>query len=115
MITISRLWYVTTAVHMWRFYFRYTTAKPEQFSNSSRLNWEACKRAIQKFTDFEIELLRQYYMTSYGNYEDLKTIKEFAEANKVESGMAWDTIKRANYEVIVERGLMERREVKNNE
>ena len=109
---MSRLWYVTTAVHMWRFYFRYINADPEKFTKPSQMNWEACDRAIKIFSDFDRELLRQYYTTSYGNYEDMKAISNFASMNDIERSKAWETIKLANYEVIVQRGLMDRREVK---
>ena len=112
---MSRLWYVPMAVHFWRFYFRYTNADPTAFSDSSRLNWESCSRAIKKFSQAQVDLLREYYMTSWGNYEDLKVIKEFAEQRGIETSVAWNTIKAANYEVIIERGLMERREVNTDE
>ena len=101
---------MTTSVHLWRFYFRYTDADPNTFTESSRLNWEASSRAIKRFTEPEIAILNKYYLTSYGNYEDLKAIKEFAEQNGVDPSKAWDTIKLANYEVAVERGLIDRKE-----
>lgn len=108
-MTISRLWYVTTSVHLWRFYFRYQKVDRTKLSEPSRLNWEACDRAISKFTDQEIDLLEQYYMVGYGNYEDMDAVRAYAEQNGIKPSDAWDTIKRANYEVIVERGLMERK------
>ena len=80
-------------------------------TQSSRLNWEACARAIVSFTSLEIELLEKYYMTGYGNYDDMKAVNEFAAEHRIEQSEAWDVIKRANYEVIVERGLMDRKEV----
>ena len=107
-----RLWYVTTAVHLWRFYFRFDDPSAvASMTESSRLNWEACDRASKNFTEQGIELLRRYYMTGYGKYEDMQAVKEFAEANGMRQRDAWDTIKKANYEVIIERGLMDRKEV----
>ena len=114
MINIA-LWYVPTAVHMWRFYFRYRECDPNTLTEPSRLAWEACDRAIHAFNDTEIEILRIYYMTSFGSYEDMRVIKEYAENHDINPGAAWDVIKRANYTVIVERGLMDKKEVKQNE
>jgi hypothetical protein len=105
---------VTTAVHLWRFYFRFTNPELGKLSESSRLNWEACDRAAKVFSEPEIDILRRYYMTGYGKYEDMQAIKEFAEANGIKQGDAWDVIKRANYEVVIERGLMDRKEVETN-
>lgn len=101
---------MTTSVHLWRFYFRYTDADPTKFTESSRLNWEASNRAVKRFTEQEIAILNKYYLTSYGNYEDLKVIKEFAEQNGIDPSKAWNIIKLANYEVAVERGLIDRKE-----
>ena len=109
-----RLWYVTTAVHLWRFYFRFDKPELDKLSESSRLNWEACSRASKCFTGPEIDLLRQYYMTGYGKYEDMQAVKDYSESNGIKQADAWDVIKRANYEVIVERGLMDRKEVETN-
>jgi len=89
-------------------------ADPSKFTESSRLNWEASNRAIKRFTEPEIAILNKYYLTSYGNYEDLKAIKEFAEQNGIDPSAAWETIKLANYEVAVERGLIDRKEVSDN-
>ena len=105
---------MTTAVHLWRFYFRFTNPESDKLSESSRLNWEACKKAAEGFSEAEIDLLRQYYLTGYGNYEDMQAVKEYSEAHGIKLGDAWDTIKRANYEVIIERGLMDRKEVETN-
>jgi hypothetical protein len=49
-------------------------------------------------------------MTGYGKYEDMQAVKDFAEQNGMKQADAWDVIKRANYEVIVERGLMDRKD-----
>ena len=101
---------MTTAVHLWRFYFRYRTTNPDKLTEVSRLNWQACDRAIRKFDDQQKQVLEKYYLTNYGGYEDFKAIKEYAEQNVLDAGALWDTVKEANYEVIVERGLMDRRE-----
>jgi len=105
-----RLWYVTTAVHLWRFYFRFQNADVNNLTESSRLNWEACDRSVKKFAKTEIDLLKQYYVTGYGKYEDMQAVEEFSKQNGIKQSEAWETIKRANYEVIVERGLMDRKE-----
>ena len=86
-------------------------ADPNKFSKSSKLNWEASNRAIKRFNEQDIAILNKYYLTSYGNYEDLKAIREFAEQNGIDPSKAWETIKLANYEVAVERGLIDRKEV----
>lgn len=109
-----RLWYVTTAVHLWRFYFKFKDKDRTNLSDPSRLNYEACDRAIRIFTDAEVSILNQYYSTSYGNYDDLKFVNDFSSMNDVRKKQIWDLIKRANYEVIVERGLMDRKEVIDN-
>ena len=96
---------------MWRFYFRFEKPDLTKMSEPNRLNWEACDRAARIFTEPEIELLRRYYMTGYGKYEDLQAISDFSEQNRIKHSEIWDIIKRANYEVIVERGLMDRKEV----
>lgn len=54
-------------------------------------------------------------MTGYGKYEDMQAVKDFAEQNGMKQAYAWDVIKRANYEVIVERGLMDRKETAQDE
>ena len=108
-----RLWYVTTAVHLWRFYFRFRTADPNRFTVPSRLNWEACDRAIKSFTNPEIDLLNRYYMTGYGKFEDMQAVDDYAEQTGINRTDIWNIIKRANYEVIVERGLMDRKEEQN--
>lgn len=108
-----RLWYVTTAVHLWRFYFRFRTADPNRFTEPSQLNWEACDRAIKSFTGPEIELLNKYYMTGYGKFEDMQAVDDYAEQTGINRTDIWNVIKRANYEVIVERGLMDRKEEQN--
>ena len=105
-----RLWYITTSIHLWRFYFRYANADPAELTESSRLNWQACDRAIKSFSESEVELLRRYYMTDYGKYEDMVEVFYFAKETGIKESEAWNIIKRANYEVIVERGLMERKE-----
>ena len=105
-----RLWYVTTAVHLWRFYFRFTDADPNGMSESSRLNWEACNRAIRKFNNKQVDLLKHYYMTGYGKYEDMIAVENYAGEHGIRQSEVWNIIKQANYEVIVERGLMERKD-----
>ena len=100
---------MTTAVHLWRFYFRFAPSDVCRLSEPSRMNWEACDRAICKFTPEQVELLKQYYLTGYGGYEDMQAVKDFAEQNGMKQSDAWDVVKRANYEVIVERGLMDRK------
>lgn len=100
---------MTTAVHMWRFYFRYDKADPSQFSAASRNNWDACDRAVKQFNLLEQTILKKYYLTSYGDYDDLKCIKEYCQQNGIKESDAWDAIKKANYEVIVELGLMDRK------
>ena len=101
---------MTTAVHLWRFYFRYRSSDTDKLTEVSRQNWQACDRAIRKFDDQQKQVLEKYYLTNYGGYEDFKAIKEYAEQNRLDAGSLWDTVKEANYEVIVERGLMDRRE-----
>lgn len=112
MINIG-LWYANTAVHLWRFYFRYKTKDPAGFTEPNRLHLEACGRAIKHFTDQEIEILNGYFMTDMGDYEDFKAVKKYAEEHGINPGTAWDVIKRANYAVIVERGLMDKKETVN--
>ena len=102
---------MTTAVHLWRFYFRFAKPELDKLSESSRLNWEACDKALKGFTGSEKDLLKQYYLTGYGKYEDMQAVKDFSESIGIKQGDAWDVIKRANYEVIIERGLMDRKEV----
>ena len=104
------LWYETTAVHFWHFYLRYSNADPERFSTSSRLNWLACDRAIKQFSDDEKEMLRHYYSTNYGNYEDQTAIHYLAYQNAIAQADIYRLIKKANYEVMVQRGLMDRKE-----
>ena len=103
---MSRLWYVNTAVHLWRFYFRYRTADTSRMSEADRLNWQACDRALQKFTEPEQKCLQQYYLTGYGNYEDMRAIEKFIIAYGMERNSAWDVVKLANYTVMVERGII---------
>lgn len=110
-MNISGLWYVTTAVHLWRFYFRYMNRDPERMMNADRENWKACDRAVRGFTDPEREILQVYYMSGFGNYDDMKAVTAVAEQRGISKSDVWDLIKRANYNVIVERGLMERRTV----
>ena len=107
---MSRLWYVNTAVHLWRFYFRFRNANPESMSDADRLNWQACDRAARKFTDRELECLRQYYLTGYGNYEDMRAVEKYVIEHGLNRSDAWDIVKRANYTVIIERGLMDPKE-----
>ena len=93
---------MNTAVHFWRFYFRYCDRKNLDLSESSRLNYDACARAIKRFSQTEREVLRMYYMTSWGNYEDMKAVDKYAIEHGMKEGAAWDLIKLANYTVAVE-------------
>ena len=54
-------------------------------------------------------------MTGFGNYEDMKCVDDYARQNGLKRAEIWDIIKRANYAVIVERGLMDRKKVNENE
>ena len=104
------LWYLSTAVHMWRFYFRYKQQDPDTMTVPNRENWKACDRAIKCFNDQEVELINKYFMTGYGNYEDLDCISGYISQKGLKPKQVWDVIKKANYTVIVERGLMDRKE-----
>lgn len=107
---MAGVWYANTAVHLWRFYFRYRDRNVDRMMDADRENWRACDRAIRIFTDREQEFLKLYYMTGFGNYEDLKAVTTVAEQHGISKSDVWDLIKKANYNVIVERGLMNRRE-----
>lgn len=99
-----------TAVHMWRFYFRYANRDPDKMTEPNKNNWNACDRAIKKFTDTERDVINKYYMTGYGKYEDMTLVAAYSYQTGISKSDIWELIKKANYEVIVERGLMDRRE-----
>ena len=65
-------WYFNTAVHMWRFYFSVINPVPDRMTSPNRLNYEACSRAIQFFSKDDIDIMRMYYRSKIGNYEDMK-------------------------------------------
>jgi hypothetical protein len=52
-------------------------------------------------------------MTGYGKFEDMQAVDDYAEQTGINRTDIWNIIKRANYEVIVERGLMDRKEEQN--
>lgn len=81
----------------------------------SRLNWEACDRAVKLFSERETDILRQYYLTDYGRFDDMRVIEQYAIRYGMTRSELWDLVKKANYNVIVERGLMDRRELKGGE
>ena len=49
-------------------------------------------------------------MTGYGKYEDMTLVAAYSYKTGMSKSDIWELIKKANYEVIVERGLMDRRE-----
>ena len=98
-----------TAVHMWRFYFRYANKDLDKMTEPNKCNWNACDRAIRKFNDQERDVLNQYYMTGYGKYQDMTLVAIYSYKTGMSESDIWKLIKKANYEVIVERGLMDRR------
>ena len=105
------VWYANTAVHLWRFYFRYRQRDPNRMGSANRQNWLACDRAIREFNEDETRILYDYFMSGFGDYEDMRAVRECAERYRMANTDVWDIIKRANYSVTVERGLMERREI----
>ena len=107
---MAGIWYATTAIHLWRFYFCFRNADPEKMTPANRENWKACDRAIKSFSETETGYLQTYYTTGFGGYEDMKAVSDLAERTGLMKSSIWDVVKHANYLAIVERGLMDRRD-----
>ena len=110
---IIKPWYYNTAVHMWRFYFRAMDANPDKMTEPNKLNWQACDRVFKITDPAHIDAMRMYYMTEIGKFNDMKAVKDYSSRNGMPEADIWDIINTANYSVIVERGLMDRRDKPN--
>ena len=103
---MTKPWIDAVGNHMWRFYYSRPDAEPSRMSAANREQWEACNRALRRFSNAEQEIMRMYYTSEWGR--DLHTVEDYSANTGVSVGRIWDAIKAANRAAAEERGLIDR-------
>ena len=120
-------WWRATAQHMWRTYFALRRRFEEAGSNvvptifamkdtseADRKIYEICNRIFtDRFVKSDQDILRMYFTSKWG--DDLYAVEDYSLRNNIPTRVIWIVIRRANRMVMEETGLLEKREVQDNE
>lgn len=104
---MTKPWIDSIGNHMWRFYYSRPHADPSTMGNANRKQWEACDRAICRFSKSEQDIMRMYYTSEWGR--DLHAVEEYSARTGTSVSHIWNTIKASNRAAVEERGLLDRR------
>lgn len=103
---MTKPWIDVVGNHMWRFYYSRPNADSATMTNANRLQWEACNRAIGRFSNAEQEIMRMYYTSEWGR--DLHAVEDYSARTGTAVNRIWNTVKAANRAAAEERGLIDR-------
>ena len=109
-------WWRSVSQHMWRTYFalRQNGCEPEKLQGAKRRIYDACHPLYTtKFEPDEQEILRMYFTSQWGR--DLHAVENYSRTRKIPSSSVWSVIRQANRAVMVEIGLLERKETANGQ
>lgn len=108
---MTRPWYTEASAHMWRYFVRRIDQTEIECGEANRMQYEACRRAYEALDGAERELVREYYQNaSEGGF---CAINGYMQEHGIKIGYAANVIRRANWLVAVERGLIDRRDSRN--
>lgn len=103
---MTKPWIDAVGNHMWRFYYSRPDADPSGMSLSNREQWEACNRALGRFSKAEQEIMRMYYTSEWGR--DFRAVEDYSARTGISVSHIWNTIKTSNRAATEERGLIDR-------
>ena len=103
---MTKPWIDAVGNHMWRFYYSRPGADPSRMSAANREQWEACNRALGRFSKAEQDIMRMYYTSEWGR--DLHTAEDYSARTGTPVSRIWNTIKASNRAAAEERGLIDR-------
>lgn len=104
---MTKPWIDAVGNHMWRFYYSRQSADPEKMNMANRRQWEACSRALGRFSKAEQDIMRAYYTSEWG--QDLYAVEDYSARTGIAVGRIWNVIKLANRAAAEERGLVEKK------
>ena len=88
--------------HAMRFYSRYLHLK-EFRSDTDRLNWQACHRAIQEYSPVDKDIL----VCVYGERDTLgDNVYQVSRKYRIHQDVVWELMREFERKVAVERGLV---------
>jgi hypothetical protein len=91
---------------MWRFFFsRPENVDPTIMTEPNRLQYEACRRAITRFSREEREIISMYFSSAWG--KDMRAVDDYSKSTGVAVNRIWDVVKAANRTACEERGLID--------
>lgn len=103
---MTKPWIDAIGNHMWRFFYSRPNADPSGMSPANRKQWEACQRAVNRFSEPEQDVMRMYYTSEWGR--DLHSIEDYSAKTGMPTSRIWTIIKTANRVAAEERGLIDR-------
>ena len=92
---------------MWRHYFSCTDTTT--LSESSRLQYEACQRATERFSKLENDIIRFIFSAPLAK-NIVSIANDCASRFNLDVNKVYNTVNSANRAVAEERGLMEKEE-----
>lgn len=96
---------VNLAKHMWRFYAQHPTATVDTMSRPSYLAWSACNAVYNRLDPSEQAIVRMYFTTPWGEYNDLRAVERYARNNNLTTDYIWSVINKSYRLAAVERGI----------
>lgn len=100
-------WYKDIAQHMWRHYFSCTD--PTTLTEPRRLQFESCKKATERFSKLENDIIR-YFFSASSKQSELSIATDCSAKFNISINKVYNTINSANRAVTEERGLIERKQ-----
>lgn len=98
--------YIGASGHILRFYFLKPDAKVDEMSPATRDSWMACERAMAKFDESEMDVLKAYFTTKWQKCGKLKpNIERIAAENGLTVAETQGIVDKAIRAVAIERGL----------
>ena len=99
---MSKPFYTDYVRHCLRFYARNTT-KPRFNTEVDKNNWYACHKAIEKYSDRDIDIIRRIY----GMRDTLAdNVYEASQIYLIDQNDIWDMLKELEHTVAKKRGLI---------
>lgn len=104
-------WYRGVATHMWRTYFALERDgfEWEKLSVPNQRMYAICNHVfLKRFGKTDQDILKTYFASRWG--DDIYTVENYSAKHNIPVKVVWMVIHRANREVMIYAGFLERKE-----
>jgi len=104
-------WWRGVSNHMWRTYFALEKEgfDWDKLSMPNRRIYAVCHHVfLKRFVASDQDILRTYFASRWG--DDIYTVENYSIKHNIPVKVIWMVIRRANREVMIETGFLERKE-----